>query len=143
MPTSSQILFLSQIDDSFHHSSSSPPSSDKPTIHVHGLSSHRVDVAAGGSIPSKTSSFISLSQKSTVTPPIPPEPIATKFAAPRALPVPSPKKQSTPPKRRATTTTHAVTLEELDYNQLIQRLQNKTLTLDLLLSTFSTRLASL
>ena len=143
VPTSSQILFLSQIDDSFHHTSSTPPSSDKPTVHVHGLTSHRVDVAAGGSVPSKPSSFISLSQKATATPPIPPEPIATKFAATQVLPVPSPKKQSTPPKRRTATTTHAMTLEELDYNQLIQRLQHKTLSLDLLLSTFSTCLASL
>lgn len=34
-----------------------------------------------------------------------------------------------------------MTLEELDYNQLIKRLQHKTLTVDLLLNTFSARLA--
>ena len=151
---SSQILFLSQIDDSFHHPPSTPSSSDKPVVHVQGLASHRIDVSAGESIPSKPTPSISpfpdsviVPSNRPVNPPLPSEP-SLSVPIPRLQSISSPRKQLTPsqkkqsiPSQKKQSTKHTVTLEELNYNQLIKRLQHKTLTVDLLLNTFSARLA--
>ncbi|KAK8829112.1 hypothetical protein WA556_005669, partial [Blastocystis sp. ATCC 50177/Nand II] len=149
---SSQILFLSQIDDSFHHSPSTPSSSDKPVVHVQGLASHRIDVSAGESIPSKPTPSISpfpdsviVPSNRPVNPPLPSEP-SLSVPIPQLLSISSPRKQLTPSQKKQSSqlqkkqsTKHTVTLEELDYNQLIKRLQHKTLTVDLLLNTFTIR----
>lgn len=144
---SSQLLFLSQIDDTFNHSSSASTPSSKPSVQVQGSTTHRTDIRAEKEVQSKGSSLFPPSQEVAVSPSqgvaiIPQEqspPQGALQGVPREVLQTTRQetlqKAPTPKKRRRVQEKEEI-LEEMDYNHLLKRLENKTLTMDGLLNTY-------
>ena len=164
---SSQLLFLSQIDDTFNHSSSASTPSSKPSVQVQGSTTHRTDIRAEKEVHSKGSSLFPPSQEVAVSPSqevavspsqgvavspsqgvavIPQEQSPSQGAlqgVPRGVPhevlqtthQETLQKALTPKKRRRVQEKEEI-LEEMDYNHLLKRLENKALTMDGLLNTY-------
>ena len=148
---SSQLLFLSQIDDTFNHSSSASTPSSKPSVQVQGSTTHRTDIRAEKEVQSKGSSLFPPSQEVAVSPSqgvavIPQEQSPSQGAlqgVPRGVPhevlqtthQETLQKAPTPKKRRRVQEKEEI-LEEMDYNHLLKRLENKALTMDGLLNTY-------
>ena len=159
VPKSSQLLFLSQIDDTFNHSSSASTPSSKPSVQVQGSTTHRTDIRAEKEVHSKGSSLFPSSQGVAVSSSqgvavsssqgvavIPQEQSPSQGAlqgVPRDVPhgvlqttrQETLQKVPTPKKRRRVQEKEEI-LEEMDYNHLLKRLENKALTMDGLLNTY-------